>query len=88
MKHIKLHTFPRHATFVPRAFAPLPESTPSLLDQTRSTTATILRSVILFSRTEPANHPIGVLVRMIGFGIVTSVTSEDLGAATEAEPAV
>ena len=88
MNHVKLHTFPRHATLIPRPLAPLPKPTPGLLDQTRPTNATILRSVILFSRTEPANHPIGVLVRMIGFRIMTFIAGKDLGAATEAEPTV
>ena len=81
-------TFPRHATLIPRPLAPLPKPAPGLLDQTRSTDATILRSVILLPGTKPADHAVGVLVRMVRFGVVAFVAGEDLGAAAEAEPAV
>ena len=52
------------------------------------TNAAVLGSIILLSRTESANHAVGVLIRMIAFGIMTFVAGEHFRAATESEPAV
>lgn len=49
---------------------------------------TVLGSIILLSRTVPTDHAIGMFIRMIAFGIVASITGEDLRTATEAKPAV
>ena len=52
------------------------------------THATILGPEILLAGAEPANHAVGVLVRMVGCEVVTPVAGEDFGAAREPEPAV
>ena len=72
------HTFPRHATLIARPLAPFPEPTPGLFDKTRMANATILGSVVLFSRTVSTDHSIGVLVRMVSFGVMTLVAGEHL----------
>lgn len=82
------HTFPRHATLITRPFPSLPKPTPSLLNETRMTRTTIFGSVILLSRTVPADHAVGMFIRMIAFGVVAFITGEDFRTATEAKPAV
>ena len=52
------------------------------------THATVLRPIILLSRTVSANHAVGVLVRMVAVRVVALVAGEHFGAAAEAEPAV
>jgi len=52
------------------------------------TNPTILGSIILLPATEPTDHAVRMLVRMLHLRIVAPITWEHLRAATEAEPAM
>ena len=54
----------------------------------RMTNPTILGSIILLPPTEPTNHAIRMLVRVLRLCIVAPITWEHLRAATESEPAM
>ena len=81
-------TFPRHLRLIPRPLSPLPKPIPSLLNQTRMTDPTVLRSVVLLTRAVSANHTISMFIGMVTRPIVAFVACKYFRAAAEAEPTV
>ena len=52
------------------------------------TDAAVLGPIVLLPRAVPANHAVGVFVRVVASRVVALVAGEDFGTAAEAEPAV
>ena len=83
---------PRHPRLIPRPLSPFPKPRRTLLPHKHTMTKrTILGPIILLPRAEPADHAIGVFVRVLDVlrvGVVAFVARVDARAAAEAEPAV